>query len=87
MGRIKELCIDLMNTNNGILPEEATIADITRMKELEISNWEEYERYQENTRLLRRESENSGETEKIQAAGKIFEESLRESEQQKNNKQ
>lgn len=87
MGRIKELCIDLMNTNNGILPEEATIADITRMKELEISNWEEYERYQENTRLLRRESENSGEAEKVQAAGKIFEESLRESEQQKNNKQ
>jgi hypothetical protein len=87
MGRIKELCIDLMNTNNGILPEEATIADITRMKELEISNWEEYERYQENTRLLRRESENSAEAEKVQAAGEIFEESLRESEQQTNNKQ
>lgn len=83
MGRIKELCIDLMNTNNGILPEEATIADITRMKELEISNWQEYERYQENSRSLRRESENSAEAEKIQAAGKIFEESLREAKDRK----
>jgi len=84
MGRIKELCINLMNANNGILPEEATIADITRMKELEISNWEEYERYQENTRSLRKESKDSAEAEKIQAAERIFEESLRESEQQKN---
>jgi hypothetical protein len=87
MGRIKELCIDLMNTNNGILPEEATIADITRGKELDISNWQEYERYQENSRSFRRESENSAEAEKVQAAGEIFEESLRESEQQTNNKQ
>jgi hypothetical protein len=84
MGRMKELCINIMNEN---IPIGATIADITKMKELELENWEEYERYQKNTRLLRRESENSGETEKIQAAGKIFEDSLRESEQQKNNKQ
>ena len=81
---MKELCINIMNEN---IPIGATIADITKMKELELENWEEYERYQKNTRLLRRESENSGETEKIQAAGKIFEDSLRESEQQKNNKQ
>jgi len=87
MGRIKELCINLMNANNGILPEEATIADITRMKELEISNWEEYERYQENTRSLRRESKDSAEAEKVQAAEKIFEKLLRESNKQQNNKQ
>lgn len=57
MGRIKELCIDLMNTNNGILPEEATIADITRMKELEISNWQEYERYRQREKSLKSPSE------------------------------
>ena len=79
MGKMKELCINIMN---GDISQEATIADITRMKKLEIENWQEYERYQENTRFLRRESENSGETEKIQAAGKIFEESLRESNEQ-----
>jgi len=81
MGRIKELCIDLMNANNGIIPEEATIADITRMKELEISNWQDYERHQQKVRVQLRELENSGEAEKIQAAGKIFEESLRENKQ------
>ena len=81
---MKELCINIMNED---IPTGATIADISRMKELELENWEQYERHQENTRLLRRESENSAETEKVQAAGKIFEESLRESEQQKNNKQ
>jgi hypothetical protein len=79
MGRMKELCINIMN---GDISQEATIADITRMKELEIENWQEYERYQENTRFLRRESENSGETEKVQAAAEIFEESLRESNKQ-----
>jgi hypothetical protein len=79
MGKMKELCINIMNET---ISQEATIADITRMKELEIENWQEYERYQENTRSLRRESENSAEAEKIQAAGKIFEESLRESNEQ-----
>jgi hypothetical protein len=83
MGRIKELCIDLMNANNGIIPEEATIADITRMKELEISNWQDYERHQQKVRVQLRELENSREAEKIQAAGKIFEESLRETKETK----
>jgi hypothetical protein len=83
MGRIKELCIDLMNTNNGILPEEATIADITRMKELEIENWQEYERYQENTRSLRKESKDSAEAEKVQAAERIFKKLLREAKERK----
>ena len=77
MGKMKEICINIMN---GDISQEATIADITRMKELEIENWQEYERYQENSRSLRRESENSAE--KIQAAAKIFEESLRESNKQ-----
>ena len=82
MGRMKEVCISLMESNGGIIPQEATIADVTRMKELEINNWEEYERHQQKVRLQFRELENSGETEKIQAAGEIFEESLRESNKQ-----
>ncbi len=81
MGRIKELCIEIMEANGGI-PEGMTVADVVKMKELEMYNWEEYERHQQKVRLQFRELENSGETEKIQAAGEIFEESLRESNKQ-----
>ena len=84
MGRMKEICINLIESNGGVIPQEATIADITRMKELEMYNWEQYERHQEKVRLQFSESKNSGETEKVQAAGKIFEESLRENNKQKN---
>jgi hypothetical protein len=44
MGRMKELCIDIMNANNGKLPEKITSGDVARMKQLEIYNWEEYEK-------------------------------------------
>jgi hypothetical protein len=81
MGRMKELCIEIMEANGGI-PEGMTVADVVKMKELEMYNWEEYERHQQKVRLQFRELENSGETEKIQAAGEIFEESLRESNKQ-----
>lgn len=50
MGRMKEFCIDLINANGGI-PEGITIADVARMKELDMYNWEEYERQQEKIRL------------------------------------
>jgi hypothetical protein len=46
-------------------------------------NWEEYERHQQETRLQFRELENSREIEKVQQAGQIFEESLRENNQKK----
>ena len=58
MGRMKEFCIDLINANGGI-PEGMTIADVARMKELEMYNWEEYERQQEKARIQHLESENS----------------------------
>jgi len=58
MGRMKEFCIDLINANGGI-PPGITIADVVRMKELDMYNWEEYEREQEKTRIQRLESENS----------------------------
>lgn len=55
MGRMKEFCIDLINANGGI-PEGITIADVARMKELDMYNWEEYERRQEKLRLQQIES-------------------------------
>lgn len=85
MGRMKELCIEIMEANGGI-PEGMTVADVVKMKELEMYNWEEYERHQEKLRLQFRESEDSGEAKKIQQAGQIFEESIREN-QEKNSKQ
>ena len=36
MGRMKEVCIQIMNANDGI-PEGMTIEDVVRMKELENS--------------------------------------------------
>lgn len=71
MGRMKEFCIDLINANGGI-PEGITIADVARMKELEMYNWEEYEKYQERTRLQFLKSENPREiAKKAQAEGKF----------------
>lgn len=39
---MKELCIDIMNANNGELPKELTIKDVNRMREWKIFNWKEY---------------------------------------------
>ena len=36
MGRMKEIYMQVMHENDGQVPEEMTIADIMRMKELEI---------------------------------------------------
>lgn len=71
MGRMKEFCIDLINANGGI-PEGITIADVARMKELEMYNWQEYERYQERTRLQQYQQENTGETGKTEQVSKKF---------------
>lgn len=68
---MKEIYIELLNANGGI-PPEMTVADIARMKELEIYNWEEYEREQEKRRLQHLESENSGETSKKEQVAKKF---------------
>lgn len=45
MGKMKQLFIEICNANDGQLPGEMTAGDATRMKELEIYNWEEYENY------------------------------------------
>lgn len=69
MGRMKEFCIDLINANGGI-PDGITIADVARMKELDMYNWEEYERQQEKARIQHLESENSGKITEVVKAKK-----------------
>ena len=71
MGRMKEVCIQIMNANDGI-PEGMTIADVAKMKMMELYNWEEYEREQEKRRLQHLESENSGEIGKEKQVAKKF---------------
>lgn len=72
MGRMKDIYMDLIQ--NGDIPFEVTIGDIIRMKEMEITNWEEYEREQKNIRIQQYKSENPGEAVKIQQADGIFQE-------------
>jgi hypothetical protein len=60
MGRMKEAYIQIMNENNGI-PEDMTLGDFLKMKELNIYNWQEYERAQERTRLQSNQQTNLGE--------------------------
>jgi hypothetical protein len=52
-----------MNDNDGI-PEDMTLADFLKMKELNIYNWQEYERAQERTRLQSNKQTDLGETAK-----------------------
>lgn len=49
MGRMKDLYYELLDANNNNIPGEATIADLARMKELEMYNWEEYEKFKNKT--------------------------------------
>jgi hypothetical protein len=86
MGRIKEFCIDLINAN-GCIPEGITIADVARMKELEIYNWEEYEKRQNNLRSEQYQSENPGETEKVGQVEKKFSSHYGEAREEKRSEQ
>ena len=71
MGRMKEVCIQIMEENGGI-PEGMTVADVARMKELEMYNWEEYEKHQERIRLQQYQQENTGEIGKTEQVFKKF---------------
>jgi hypothetical protein len=77
MGRMKEVCIDIINANGGI-PEGMTISDVVRMKELEIYNWQEYEREQEKRRLQQCQQEDPRKTREVQQAEKEYSRKLRE---------
>ena len=61
MGRMKELYNELLQANNGEIPQEATIADLARMNDLKIYEWKEYERIQNN------KPKNEGNTERKQS--------------------
>jgi hypothetical protein len=54
-----------------------TISDMARMKELEIYNWEEYEREQEKIRVFRVKQENPREITKVAQVREYWEEELR----------
>jgi hypothetical protein len=72
MGKIKELYIEIMNANDGNIPEEATIADLQKMKDLETFEWKEYEHKQEKIREWVNQSENSKEKAKTEQTIKKF---------------
>lgn len=55
MGKMKELYYELLQANNGEIPQEATIADLARMNDLKIFEWREYERSQNNIKKLKNE--------------------------------
>lgn len=78
MGRMKEIYMQLMQANEGNLPEEVTISDMARMHELNIYNWEEYEREQEKIRLFRVKQENPREITKVAQVREFWEEELRQ---------
>lgn len=78
MGRMKEIYMQIMQANQGEVPEGITIADVARMKELEIFNWEQYEREQEKIRLFRVKQENPREITKVAQVREFWEEEFRQ---------
>jgi len=81
MGRMKEVYMQIMQENMGRVPEHMTLSDMVKMKELEIYNWEDYEREQEKIRLFRVKQENPKEITKVVQAQDFWEEELRREEQ------
>jgi hypothetical protein len=86
MGRMKEVCMDIIEANGGI-PEGMTIADVARMKDLEIFEWKEYEKRQNNFRSEQYQSENSGEIGKIEQVQKKFSSKYGEAREEKGSEQ
>jgi hypothetical protein len=81
MGRMKEVYMQIMQENMGRVPEHMTLSDMVKMKELEIYNWEDYEREQEKIRLFRVKQENPKEITKVVQAQDFWQEELRREEQ------
>jgi hypothetical protein len=78
MGRMKEIYMQIMHENDGKVPDEMTLADMARMNEIEIYNWEEYEREQEKIRLFRVKQENPREITKVAEVREYWEEELKQ---------
>ena len=58
---MKELYNELLQANNGEIPQEATIADLARMNDLKIYEWREYERSQNHVKKPKNERSIKGE--------------------------
>ena len=58
---MKELYYELLQANNGEIPQEATIADLARMNDLKIYEWREYERSQNYVKKPKNEGSIKGE--------------------------
>ena len=86
MGRMKEIYMQIMHENDGQVPNEMTLADMARMKEIEIYNWEEYEREQEKIRLFRVKQENPREITKVAQVREYWEEELRQGQKRRTKK-
>lgn len=74
---MKEVYMQIMQENDGQVPEEMTLADMVKMKEIEIYNWQEYEREQERIRLFRIKQENPREITKVAQSREFWEKELR----------
>lgn len=72
MGRMKEVYMEMLHANDGNIPAEATIADLQRMKDLEIFEWKEYDRQQKKIRSQFIESKDTREAAKIEQVHKKF---------------
>lgn len=78
MGRMKELCLQVMEANDGEIPGEMTIGDVRRMEELQIFEWEYYEREQQKLRLQQIKLDNPREITKVAKVKDFWEEELRQ---------
>jgi hypothetical protein len=87
MGRMKDLYMEMLYANDGNVPQEATIADLQRMKDLETFEWKEYEQQQEKNRAQFLESENPKETKKIEQIIKKFSAKYGEAREEKKSEQ
>jgi hypothetical protein len=86
MGKMKEVYIQVMEANEGI-PEGLTIGEMSQMKEMEIFNWELYEREKERRRIVQLELENPRETEKTDLAKGKFKGYVKELEEHEKSEQ
>jgi hypothetical protein len=78
MGRMKELCLQIMEANDGEIPNEVTLSDVRRMEELQIFEWEYYEREQQKIRLQQVKLDNPREITKVAKVKDFWEEELRQ---------
>ena len=83
---MKELCLQIMEANDGEIPGEMTISDVRRMDELKIFEWEYYEREQQRLRLQQLKLENPREITKVAKVKDFWEQELRQGQNRRTKK-